>query len=354
MTTTARHRPVTIIEVAKAAGVSIGTVSRFLNDLPVKPANHTAVAEAIARLGYRRNALATAMKATRTGLIGVLVPNLDEFHATLVTRLTAELREMGMMSVSHCHDNTHDTVAAALDFFRNYRVDTLVMGGSEPHVEAIQSLIDSGTPVVTYDNPQESLSLKGVEVANLAGAMTATEHLIRAGHRRIGIITGTLDSQTSQARLEGWRRAMLAAGLTPSDDLIHEGHWTRAGGAEGMAHFLDMTDPPTAVFGSNFRTTTGAITLLHDRGVCIPGDISVIGFDDAELFRLAATPITVVAQPIDLMAKTLATRVAENCGKGDPDTPSDRRVVLPCTLIERASVAPPKTKHEGDRPDAGT
>lgn len=170
---TLRQRPVTIMDVAEAAGVSIGTVSRFLNDLPVKPHNSAAVANAISRLGYRRNALATAMKAARTGLIGVLVPNLDEFHSTLVTQLTVELRRIGLMSVSHCHDNTDETVAAALDFFRNYRVDTLVMGGAEPHVDAIRALIDSGTPVITYDNPQHSLALNGVVVDNVAGARAA-------------------------------------------------------------------------------------------------------------------------------------------------------------------------------------
>ncbi|MCJ7874085.1 LacI family DNA-binding transcriptional regulator [Phaeobacter sp. J2-8] len=349
-----RHRPVTIIEVAKAAGVSIGTVSRFLNDLPVKPQNHKSVSEAVERLGYRRNALATAMKATRTGLIGVLVPNLDEFHSGLVTQLTKELRGMGMMSVSHCHDNSHDTVAEALDFFRNYRVDTLVMGGSEEHVNAIRALIDSGTPVVTYDNPQENMTLNGVEVDNIAGAIAATEHLINAGHKRIGILTGTLGSLTSSDRLEGWRRAMMAAGLEPSEDLIHEGHWSRAGGALGMAHFLDMADPPTAVFGSNFRTTTGAIKLLRERGVHIPQDISIVSFDDAEVFRMATPPITVVAQPIDLMARTLAARVAENCGMRQSETPDDHRVVLTCTLIDRASVAPRTAQNEGAQSNVGT
>lgn len=203
------------MDVAEAAGVSIGTVSRFLNDLPVKPHNSAAVANAISRLGYRRNALATAMKAARTGLIGVLVPNLDEFHSTLVTQLTVELRRIGLMSVSHCHDNTDETVAAALDFFRNYRVDTLVMGGAEPHVDAIRALIDSGTPVITYDNPQHSLALNRGRGGQRRGARAAVGHLIDAGHRRIGILAGSGVNQTGKDRLEGWRQALEAAGWSP-------------------------------------------------------------------------------------------------------------------------------------------
>lgn len=128
--TTPRERPVTITEVAKAAGVSIGTVSRYLNKRPVTAENHSRIAEAVERLGYRRNALASAMKAARTGLIGILVPNFDEFHRDLLTELTVCLRRAGLMSLTHCHDNTPETVASALDFFRNYRVDALVMGGS--------------------------------------------------------------------------------------------------------------------------------------------------------------------------------------------------------------------------------
>ncbi|MCT8160675.1 LacI family DNA-binding transcriptional regulator [Pseudoruegeria sp. SHC-113] len=352
--TQTRQRPVTIVEVADAAGVSIGTVSRFLNGLPVKPANHTSVAEAIERLGYRRNALASAMKATRTGLIGVLVPNLDEFHSALVTQLTIALRRMGMMSVSHCHDNAHATVATALDFFRNYRVDTLVMGGSEAHAAAIRELIETGTPVVTYDNPQADLSLNGVEVDNIGGARAATEHLIKAGHRRIGILTGTLTARTSLDRLAGWRMALEAAGLEAADDLIHESNWTRAGGAEGMAHFLAMEDPPTAVFGANFRTATGALTHLRQKGLRIPEEISLVSFDDSELFRLSVPPITAVAQPVDLIAERLAARVAENCGLRPADPKGQGRIVLPVNLITRGSVAPPNSRKKGASPDAGT
>lgn len=165
------------------------------------------------RLGYRRNALASAMKAARTGLIGILVPNFDEFHRDLLTELTVCLRRAGLMSLTHCHDNTPETVASALDFFRNYRVDALVMGGSPDHLDAIRDLIAGGTRIITYDNPHPHLRLDGVEVDNIGGAEAATRHLIEAGHSRIGILAGPRRTQTGRDRLEGWRRALRAAGL---------------------------------------------------------------------------------------------------------------------------------------------
>jgi len=350
---TARQRTVTITEVAEAAGVSIGTVSRFLNDLPVKDDNRERIAAAIDKLDYRRNALASAMKAARTGVIGILVPNLDGFHSALVERLVVDLRAQGLMSLTHCHDNSAESVSAALDFFRNYRVDALVMGGSPDHVQAIRDLVGLGTPVITYDNPQPRVALDGVEVDNAGAAEAATRHLIEAGHRHIGIITGPLLNQTAISRLEGWRRAMEAAGLPTAEHLMQDGGWKRVTGAEAMKRMLDQGPPPTAVFGSSYRMTIGAMNVLRERGLSIPQDVSLVSFDDVELFRLMTPAITVVAQPVEAMADALTARVAERTGRKRPGADDARRAVLPCELIVRDSVAAPREQREGGPADAG-
>lgn len=338
-----RKRSVTITEVAAAAGVSIGTVSRYLNDLPVKVENHGRIAQAIEDLGYRRNTLASVMKASRTGVIGILVPNLDDFHSRLVYRLTEKLRELGLMSVTHSHDNSSEAVAKALDFFKNYRVDALVLGGSQDHANAILNLIEDGTNVVTYDNPHTKLSLDCVDVDNIAGAEAGVRHLIDAGHTRIGFLAGREDHGTSRAREEGWRRALLAAGLEPADELVQVASWTRVGGASAMAQLLALENPPTAVFGGSFRMTIGAIKHLSEIGLKIPEDISVVSFDDSEVFQLMSPPITVVAQPVEAIATAIVGRVAAHSGlrPADYGTPTSQR--LKCELISRGSVGRPKS-----------
>lgn len=158
-------------------------------------------------------------------------------------------------------------------------------------------------------------------------------------------------NQTGKDRLEGWRQALEAAGLEPSAELIEEAHWTRVGGARGMTRLLDLDAPPTAIFGANYRSTIGALSVLRERGLRVPEDVSLVSFDDAEVFRLASPAITAIAQPIDLIARALAARVADICGKDAPAT--GPKEILPCTLIERASVAPPpNARTKGTQPNA--
>lgn len=351
-----RARNVTITEVAQAAGVSIGTVSRFLNGRPVTDDNRTRIAAQIERLGYRRNALASAMKSAQTGVIGILVPNLDGFHSTLVMHLVENLRQRGLMGLTHCHDNSPESVATALAFFRNYRVDVLVMGGSQGHVQAIRDLIELGTPVVTYDNPQANMALDGVEVDNAGAAALATRHLIEAGHTDIGIIAGPhqLGHETAVARLRGWQDALEHAGLPIQPRLIEEGGWTRVGGAAAMARMLDSGPPPTALFSSSYRMTIGAMATLAERGVRVPDDMSLVSFDDVELFRHTAPPITVVAQPVPEIAAALAQRVVERTRPKDSLASEVCCRVLPCELIVRGSVAAgPNQGLKGKNANAG-
>ena len=342
------QRIVTITDVAAAADVSIGTVSRFLNNRPVKDDNRERIAQAISELGYRRNILASVMKASKTGVIGILVPNLDSFHSELTARLMARLRAMGLMALTHVHDNSPETVAAALDFFRNFKVDALILGGSQDHVAAITELVEGGTRVITYDNPHAKLALDSVEVDNVNGAEAAVRHLIEAGHSRIGVISGNWGHGTSIARLEGWRRALLSAGHDPSADLVELGNWSRVGGAEAMARLLDRPDPPTAVFGISFRMTIGAITHLRSVGMRIPDDMSVVSFDDAEVFQQSTPAITAVAQPIDDIADALTARVAHINGQNPADDSAAITKRLTCNLIIRDSVAPPRTSVKGN------
>ncbi|MDF2984025.1 MAG: transcriptional regulator, LacI family, partial [Devosia sp.] len=151
-TESGRRRHATIVEVADRAGVAIGTVSRYLNGHPVRRGNREQIEQAIGELGYRRNAIAAAMKADLTNTVGFMVPSLSEFHAPVLEHLSRSMRRAGRALLSYCHDANPASIGDALDFFVAHRVDCLIMDGRNDVDERILDLIGNGTPVIFYDN----------------------------------------------------------------------------------------------------------------------------------------------------------------------------------------------------------
>ncbi len=346
-------KPATIVDVAAAADVSIGTVSRYLNDLPVRAENRERIIQAIDGLGYRRSKLASSMKAASTGVIGILVPNYDKFHSDLITKLTEELRKSGLLSLTLCHDNTAQTVEDALEFFRTYRVDVLVMGGSESHVESLRALIARGTPVVTYDNPQIDLELDSVEVDNQGASALAVRYLIEAGHRDVGIITGNDTHETARARLAGFHSEMAAQGLPVTPHMVENGDWTRVGGRAAFARMVSGNKkPPTALFCANHRMAIGAMEQAKSHGFELPRDLSIVSFDDVEAFRLMTPSVSAIAQPIETIATNLARLVQARAKSKKQANVVPQRVILACNLMARDSVVAPSLS-KINTPDEG-
>src|SRR4051812_33702099 len=163
---TARKRHSTIVDVANAAGVAIGTVSRYLNGQPVRRSNRDLIEQAIGELGYRRNAIAAAMKADLTNTVGFMVPSLSEFHAAVLEHLARAMRKAGKALLTYCHDAEPANIVDALDFFVAHRVDCLVMDGRNDADDRIHDLIANGTPVIFYDNGWPGLPVDRVVVEN--------------------------------------------------------------------------------------------------------------------------------------------------------------------------------------------
>lgn len=331
-----RRRHATIVEVAERAGVAIGTVSRYLNGHPVRRGNRQQIEQAIGELGYRRNAIAAAMKADLTNTVGFMVPSLSEFHAPVLEQLSRSMRSLGRALLTYCHDANPASVADALDFFVAHRVDCLVMDGRNDVDERILDLIGNDTPVIFYDNGWPGLPVDRVLVENRAASFRAVTHLLDIGHSRIAVLTGNTTDWTGRERFEGYRQAMLGRGIEINPDYVLDTHWSETDAYSGMLRLLSLPEPPTALYCCNYNMAVGALRLLREHGLRVPDDLSLVSFDDVPLFQLHDTGITAVAQPVAKIAETIgsimASRLSERGFNHEPHT-----ITLNCDIILRGS-----------------
>lgn len=331
-----KRRQATIVEVADRAGVAIGTVSRYLNGHPVRRGNRDQIEQAISELGYRRNAIAAAMKADLTNTVGFMVPSLSEFHAAVLEHLAKAMHRAGKALLTYCHEAEPKAIASALDFFVAHRVDCLIMDGRNDLDEPILDLIANGTPVIFYDNGWPGLPVDRVVVENRAASLRAVTHLLDIGHTRIGVLTGNVADWTGGERLEGYRQALLSRGIEPNPDYMVDTHWNEAEAYSGLLRLLSLDEPPTALFCCNYNMGVGALRLLREHGLKVPDDMSLVSFDDIPLFQLHEAGITAVAQPVAKIAESvtsiMTSRLTERGFAHEPHT-----ITLNCDLILRGS-----------------
>ncbi|MBU1304003.1 MAG: LacI family transcriptional regulator, partial [Alphaproteobacteria bacterium] len=220
----------TIVDVAESAGVAIGTVSRYLNGLPVRGSNRAPIEKAISELGYRRNMVAVSMKRQTTHIVGFMVPALSEFHSGLLDQLTRRMRRTGRAVLSYCHDMEARSIEEGLEFFASHRVDAVVMDGVIQAQPALERYIEDGLTVVLYDNDIPGLSADRVFSNNRKASERMVNHLIDLGHTRIATIHGSKDNSAGQERLQGYADAMERHGLTVPAGFVASGYWSEEGG----------------------------------------------------------------------------------------------------------------------------
>lgn len=324
---------VTIMDVARAAGVSKSTVSRVLDER--LPRSSSAAAERVRRvaaeLGYVRNPLASGLRRAGTSTVGVIVPRLtDMVMAMLYERVAAASSERGLFALVATTEDRPEVERVAVESLLQRRVDGLILTtariGSEPPPEP-------GRYRVPY---ALALRTDGVSPASIAddrlGGRLATRHLLDLGHRRIGLVGGPPYASSAQGRWHGYRDALAEAGVVFDGSLVEGDSFSMESGEIAGRALLHRHDRPTAIFAVNDNTAIGVMSAAHDLGLRIPEDLSVVGYNDIPIAERLPVALTTVRVPFRQIAEGALTLLLNEEAGG-----TQRQLVATPTLISRGT-----------------
>jgi LacI family transcriptional regulator len=337
----------TIREIADLAGVSIATVSRVLNGRDdVSDETRDLVRKVVQEHGYTVSRSARGLSAGRTGLIGVLVPLVYPVYFSAILSGTAEaLYEQDMRLLLSPTDHEHDREVSLLERLVHGETDgALVVLPKESSAE-LERLLDEGYRFVVVD-PRLPLDdrIPSVSAAHTSGADQAMRHLLGLGHRRIAAITGPRGWVATEDRRRGYHAALAAAGIMPDPSLEPHADFEISGGRDAARRLLDLPDPPTAIFAFNDNLAIGAIQAARARGLSVPGDLSVVGFDDVEHATIVTPMLTTVRQPLAEMGRTAVSLLMRLLERQAFET---LHVELGTRLVVRESTASPRSLAPG-------
>jgi LacI family transcriptional regulator len=328
----------TIRDVAEAAQVSRATAARALNRYGyVSEATARKIFEAAERLGYQTNLVAQALRSGHLPVIGFVPGDIQNpFFARIARDVESELREHGYNMVIASTNDSVDQEKQLVGTLRSLSVTGFIMApASSDQADHIAALVEERVPLVLVDRALEAVEADSVIVDNLAGARSAIDYLIGRGHRRIGVITDESGIFTSRQRVDGYRAALEAHGIAPDESLISVSRSTTSAATEAALRLLRRPERPTALFTVDSVLTQGALLAIRSMGLAIPGEVSVVGFDDFDLATFVDPQITVVAQPVSQIG-TLSGRLLMSRLSGYDGEP--RRISLETKLVERGSV----------------
>src|SRR3954447_14540673 len=319
---------VTIAHIANAAGVSVPTVSKVVNGrADVAPQTRERVERMLREHGYRR----PARENPHASLLDVVFNELESPWAMEIIKGVEEVaRENDLGVVLSAQEGPGALGRSWVDAVASRRSAGLILVVSEVTPQQIARLNARSIPFVVVDPAGEPApGVPAVGATNWNGGVTATRHLLELGHTRIGMIGGPPGMLCSRARVDGYRAALETAGLTVDPELIRWGTFHVEAGYEHAADLLALADPPTAIFAGSDIQAFGTYEAARVKGLQIPRQLSVIGFDDLPMARWSGPPLTTIRQPLTEMAATAARLVL---GQGE-----DRRVELATTLVTRQS-----------------
>lgn len=289
----------TIKDVARLAGVSVSTISKYLNGGNVLEENAEAIRQAITQLDYRVNPFARSLKTQRSKSIGVLLPEMTPpFFGSVVQSLDRTLREHGYHTLVSCYSSSYGLERENLQFLLGNGIDGLIYAPENITAEEFYDLTaNSSIPTVQIDRMIQGVSSDTVLVDNADAAYNAVNYLITKGHRRVATITGPKGVYSAMERLVGYLRALSDRGILYDDHLVISGPYEFGTGYLALEQLLKLPDPPTAIFTTNYDFTIGLVTAARERGIRIPEDLDIFGFDCVQICTMINPPLPVVQQP---------------------------------------------------------
>lgn len=344
----ARNGRVTINDVAARAGVSRSTTSRVIGGYGVASEDaRERVLQAAEELGYRVNALARAMITGRTYTLGIVLADIEnDYFARLARGASDAARQAGFEILLAHTDEDLQTERKAVQVLLDKQVDGIVIApASSSNADHLAAARKRGVPLVLVDRKIPSLKTDTVGIDNAQAAADAVQALIRAGHRRIGMVTSahfeSPDSaktavNTGHDRVAGYQAALAAAGINADPDLLRRGSYSSEAARAQVRAMLTAAKPPTAVFASDNVMLLGAFRAMQDLGLHIPDDVSLVGLDDSDWAEIVTPRLSVIEQPVYDIGRIAVERLVARIN-GDSSRPKD--TVLPHAWIERESVA---------------
>jgi LacI family transcriptional regulator len=341
-----RKRPtkITIREVARAAGVSVGTVSRVLNgnDTVQSEIRHV-VQKAIAKLGYAPNAVAQSMRIRSTHTVGCMIREINIPQLAGFVRAAHDvLDEAGYSLLISNSEGRREREFELLSRFSRRRTDGVMVGPYTPIAGEFEDFLRGlDIPIVVVDRDQPEWA-DAVMADHAHGTRLATEHLLDLGHRRIALLTGDVSLYPARERLRGFKEAHQSRGLVPDPSLIHAESFLPAAGFRLTSAMLGQSDPPTAVISGGIDMLSGVLRAIRARGASIPEQISVVASGHSELAELYAPAISVIAWDQAEVGRIAAGMVLDRVrGRA---THEPRHVLLPTEFVLRASVTRPTSR----------
>ncbi|GGR56158.1 LacI family DNA-binding transcriptional regulator [Streptomyces roseolus] len=336
------NRGPTLEDVAREAGVSRATVSRVVNGVRnVAPEIQDAVRAAVARTGYAPNQAARSLVTRRTGAVALVLSATggsftarlfsDPFFGRVVDGVLPVLRERAVQPVLLVAESEPARLQL-VDYLRRGGADGAVVVPLDEDDPLPGLLVAAGLPTVLFGRPRAGVRCGWVDLDNGAGARLAAEHLWAVGRRRPAVIAAPVSAPTARERLDGFTAALASRGVTAVP--VERGRFTEESGRHAMARLLARHPDVDAVFAANDLMARGACRHLAERGLAVPGDVAVVGFDDSVAARDAALPLTTVRQPVEEMAAALTGLLL---GQLDGSAPRAGSKVFEPALVVRAS-----------------
>ncbi|MFD2926249.1 catabolite control protein A [Halobacillus naozhouensis] len=327
---------VTIYDVAREASVSMATVSRVVNGNPnVKPATRKKVNDAIERLGYRPNAVARGLASKKTTTVGVIIPDISSIFFAELARGIEDIATMYNYNIILSNsDQNKDKELHLINAMLGKQVDGLVFMGGKITDDHVHEFKNASVPVALAATVDETKETPSVNINYEQAAYEAVELLVSHNNEQIAYVSGAENTEINNQKLEGYKRALRDRNLSINDELIITGDYSYDSGIEAFEQLWELNDKPSAIFVAADEMALGVIHGAQDRGLSVPEDVEVFGFDNTRLATMVRPTLSTVVQPmydIGAVAMRLLTKFMNK------EEVEEQNVTLPHRIIERNS-----------------
>lgn len=340
-----KFEAVTIKDIAKALGISTSTVSRALRDShEISPETKQLVLDCAEKLNYHPNPIALSLKERRSRSIGVVVAEIaNNFFSQVINGIESIAYDRGYNVIISQTRESYDREVMDLQYLASRSVDGLLISLSTEtnDLNHLKSLHDKGLPIVFFDRITEEINTHKVIVDNFKGAYDATEHLIRNGHKRIGVLANSEFLSITHERVAGYKEALIRNGIKVDENYIQHCFY---GGMifeeieDAVNKLFTLKNKPDAIFTSSDKLTTGCLKTLKRRGLKVPDDISVVGFSNSDIAELIDPPLTVVRQPAYEMGKAATELLLQLVESKRPVKEFEKRIMTPELQVRESSL----------------